>query len=60
MKKEKTCKDCRDRTIEPNCHMTCEKYLKAKEKMAGVNRCISRHFNEVANSNCVKKRAMRY
>lgn len=21
------CKGCTDRTIEPNCHMTCERYL---------------------------------
>lgn len=21
------CKGCRDRVVEPNCHMTCEKYL---------------------------------
>ena len=21
------CKDCPDRTVEPNCHMTCGKYL---------------------------------
>lgn len=24
------CKDCKDRVVEPNCHMTCEKYLQAK------------------------------
>ena len=21
------CKGCKDRTVEPNCHMTCDKYL---------------------------------
>ncbi len=21
------CKGCPDRTVEPNCHMTCEKYI---------------------------------
>ena len=26
MDKFKTCKDCPDRTVEPNCHMTCEGY----------------------------------
>lgn len=26
------CKDCKDRTITPNCHTTCEKYLNAVEK----------------------------
>ena len=25
--KYKTCKDCPDRTISPNCHSTCEGYL---------------------------------
>lgn len=25
--KFKTCKDCPDRTISPNCHSTCEGYL---------------------------------
>ena len=28
------CKNCKDRTIEPNCHMTCEKYKQAKEESA--------------------------
>ena len=26
-----TCYGCPDRTIEPNCHTTCEKYIKAKD-----------------------------
>lgn len=26
------CKDCPDRTVMPNCHDRCEKYLKAKEE----------------------------
>ena len=25
--KYKSCKDCPDRTVEPNCHTTCEGYL---------------------------------
>ena len=25
------CKNCQERTIEPNCHSTCEKYLKYVE-----------------------------
>lgn len=24
------CKDCPDRTVEPNCHITCPRYLKAR------------------------------
>jgi hypothetical protein len=26
------CKDCKERTIEPNCHNVCERYLAEKEK----------------------------
>lgn len=26
------CKDCPDRTVEPNCHMTCERYKKQVEE----------------------------
>ena len=25
--KFKTCKDCPDRSVEPNCHSTCEGYI---------------------------------
>lgn len=28
----KCCKGCEERTIEPNCHMTCERYLEALEE----------------------------
>ena len=31
MNKYKTCKDCPDRTVQPNCHMTCEGY-KARQR----------------------------
>lgn len=27
-----TCKNCPDRTVEPNCHMTCEGYIFRCEK----------------------------
>lgn len=23
------CKDCKERTVEPNCHMTCQRYLES-------------------------------
>lgn len=29
--KKPPCKDCQDRTIEPNCHDTCERYKSWKE-----------------------------
>ena len=30
--KKKSCKDCPDRTVEPNCHMTCEFHLERVAK----------------------------
>ena len=27
MDKFETCQGCEDRTVEPNCHMTCEGYM---------------------------------
>lgn len=30
--KEKSCNGCPDRVVEPNCHMTCEGYLKRVAK----------------------------
>lgn len=37
------CKDCPDRVVEPNCHMTCEKYLayRAKIDKAFEGKCIA-------------------
>ena len=29
--KEKSCKDCPDRTVQPNCHETCKGYIKRCE-----------------------------
>lgn len=26
------CKNCKDRTVEPNCHITCQKYIEFKKK----------------------------
>lgn len=54
-KKERTCKGCPDRTVEPNCHMTCEDYLSLREKILRVNREINSGYSEVAYSNCAKK-----
>ena len=30
------CRGCPDRTVEPNCHLECEKYLQAKARRAKV------------------------
>lgn len=36
--KDKTCKDCPDRTIEPNCHEICEGYKKRQKKQQLANK----------------------
>ena len=36
MNKFKTCKDCPDRTVEPNCHDTCKGYKARQEQKAKV------------------------
>lgn len=30
--KNNPCIDCKDRTVEPNCHTTCEKYAVQREE----------------------------
>lgn len=42
--KFKTCQGCQDRSIEPNCHMTCEGYLFRCENI--------RKSKERKNENC--------
>ena len=38
MDKFKSCQDCPDRSIEPNCHETCEGYLfRCEENKKKVN-----------------------
>lgn len=37
------CWGCRDRTVEPNCHMTCSRYLEQKELQRKVS---EQAFNE--------------
>lgn len=32
------CRGCEDRSITPNCHMTCEKYIRQKELQQEVNK----------------------
>ena len=49
------CKGCNDRTVEPNCHMTCETYLEQKEKQKEVCEKMSnddwRDFWDLINRN---------
>lgn len=39
------CKDCPDRTIEPNCHSTCERYIKAIEEHHRIRQARIREKN---------------
>ena len=34
----KLCKDCKDRSVEPNCHTTCESYKKYKKEKEDINK----------------------
>ena len=69
--KFKTCKDCPDRCVSPNCHMTCEGYLhrvkageairkeKAIEREVLSERDETYHtlFNNTVRSAAFKRRA---
>ena len=33
----KLCKDCKDRSVEPNCHITCESYKKYKKEKEDIS-----------------------
>ena len=45
MNKFETCQGCEDRTIEPNCHMTCEGYLFRCEKLKKVKDGRDEHLD---------------
>lgn len=34
----KCCKDCTERSVEPNCHDTCERYLAEKARDADIKK----------------------
>lgn len=50
----KSCKGCEFRTVEPNCHMTCETYLAWKERWsqgkADEYKIYCKHLARYANS----------
>lgn len=52
----RACKDCPDRVAEPNCHMTCEKYLAEKEKDEAIREArrknLAQNVEVFAYSNC--------
>lgn len=57
--KFKTCKDCPDRSVQPNCHSTCEGYLhrcKVNEELREKRRKIrdEKDFRYAVKSSQVK------
>lgn len=43
--KFKTCKDCPDRTIQPNCHTTCEGYLARCKKNEEIRKAKAEDYD---------------
>ena len=58
-KPEAPCQGCEDRTVEPNCHMTCEKFLKydAMNKKLQKERIKTAEENRVQND--IEKRRIK-
>ena len=52
--KAKSCKDCPDRTVEPNCHMTCEYHLKREERQVIIRKARKKNHDTFVMkfSNC--------
>lgn len=58
--KFKTCKDCPDRTIQPNCHTTCEGYIyrcKINEERK-ANERKAKEFDSFKNEDEIRRIAM--
>lgn len=45
MNKFESCEGCPDRTIEPNCHITCEGYIFRLEKIAKLRESRRKDFD---------------
>lgn len=52
----KCCKGCEERTVEPNCHMTCERYLEAVEEADRIREERRKDFYLAAYANEQKAR----
>ena len=54
--KAKSCNNCPDRTIEPNCHMTCEHHLKRSERNEIIRKARKKNHDlfvtKFSNCNC--------
>ncbi len=52
----KVCRNCADRCAEPNCHMTCERYIKAKEEFEAEKKQIRESMKPYQEYSEVKQR----
>ena len=52
---EKSCQDCTERVVEPNCHDTCRGYKKRSLRIWRQNREINTGYAHTAYSNSGKK-----
>ena len=50
------CAGCKDRVVEPNCHMTCEPFLKWRQDKDDENK--AKRMGEVSTMSETKKRAI--
>ena len=46
--KFKTCQNCPDRTVKPNCHTTCEGYLERCKKFEAIREAKKRYADTVS------------
>ena len=40
----KSCNDCSNRVVEPNCHMTCQDYLSEVEEQERIKKIKNDHY----------------
>jgi hypothetical protein len=55
---EPVCKRCPDRTVEPNCHETCERYKNFKATIDGIRKSKQDAYT-VETSRAMRKRMSR-
>lgn len=52
------CKECGERVAEPNCHMTCGKYIAWQGKMGSIKEAERKHHESNDTMSDAKKRAL--
>lgn len=54
-----TKEDCPDRCAEPNCHMTCEKYIAFDKECQAIRQERIRISDENYDQKCIKERRIK-